>query len=246
MARATTITTSLPPPMPFGANARLRATLLSTALLDELALGMLVVALPLVRERLHLTYTEAGALFTVGALSSLVLEPPLNLASDRGSKRLPVLGGMFALVVGFLLAGSASGFGALALAFALIFPATGAAVGLAQAALIDASAAAATRTMARWTLLSGIGDLLAPLAVTVAASLALGWSDLCRIAALLWLIAALFTLPQRFPPADAPTEEGEGASESLLARVRAALRHRALRWWVVVLLMANMLDEIFL
>jgi MFS transporter, FSR family, fosmidomycin resistance protein len=225
-----------------------RATLLTTALLDEFALGMLTVALPLARVSLHLSYTQAGTLFTVGTLSSLLLEPPINLASDRGSKRRFVLGGMLALAAGLALAGVAHDFLVLAVAFALIFPATGAAVSLSQAALIDAAPGRAPHTMARWTLFSSVGDLLAPLGVAAAAAVGLGWSALCFIAAGFWLGAAAIALPQRFPSPAVAAEENSGASGErigALEALRAAFRERALLRWLTISLMATMLDEIF-
>src|SRR5215472_11220336 len=60
----------------------LRAMLLAMALFDELTCGFLVIALPLLRDRLHLSYAEAGLLFTVGALASLLVEPVINVVSD--------------------------------------------------------------------------------------------------------------------------------------------------------------------
>src|SRR5215469_9209030 len=75
----------------------LHAMLLSMALFDELTCGFLVIALPLLRDRLHLSYAEAGLLFTVGALASLVVEPVINVVSDIGSKRIPILVGTVAL-----------------------------------------------------------------------------------------------------------------------------------------------------
>ncbi|MCM8748966.1 hypothetical protein NET02_07415 [Thermomicrobiaceae bacterium CFH 74404] len=62
-------------------------------MLDELATGFPVLALPLIRDELGLSYVQAGLLFTVGELSSLVLEPLISVLSDRRSKRLPVLAG---------------------------------------------------------------------------------------------------------------------------------------------------------
>ena len=53
----------------------LRSVLLSTALLDELTFGFLVVGLPLARDAFGMTYTQVGLLFTVGAISALIVEP---------------------------------------------------------------------------------------------------------------------------------------------------------------------------
>lgn len=223
----------------------LRATLSMTALLDELTTGLLVVGLPLVRDTLHLSYDHAGFLFTAGALSSLLLEPGINLASDRASKRLPILAGMLCLMAAFVLAAAAPGYALLLLAFVVLFPANGAAVGLAQAALIDASSALG-RTMTRWTMMSGIGDLLAPLAVGAGVALGLGWRELCFGAAVLWLAAACVLVPQRFPRFTHPSMEDDAPSQPFLAVIRSALRHRELLRWAAISLLATTLDEVYL
>jgi predicted MFS family arabinose efflux permease len=224
---------------------RLRITLGTTALLDELTTGLLVVGLPLVRDTLHLSYDQAGFLFTAGALSSLLLEPGINLASDRASKRLPILLGMLCLAAAFVLAAAAPSFALLLLACGILFPANGAAVGLAQAALVDASTAL-TRTMTRWTIMSGIGDLLAPLAVGAGVALGLGWRELCLGAAALWLAVALVLVPQRFPRFARANVEDEPARQPLWAVIRSALRNRELLRWAAISLLATTLDEVYL
>jgi MFS family permease len=229
----------------------LRSILLSTALLDELTFGFLVVGLPLARDAFGMTYEQVGLLFTVGAISALIIEPGINLASDHVSKRVPILGGMFVLVFAFVLAGLTRNYALLLLAVALADPAIGAAVGLAQAALVEQQPAIATRTLARWTLLSSVGDLLSPLVVAATAALGGGWTALSFVGAALWLAAASLTLPLRFlrpalaPPAD--DDESEGSFwASLWPSVRAALHDRVLLRWMGVLVMATMVDEIFL
>ncbi len=230
--------------------ALLPATLLSTALLDELTFGFPVVALPLLRDDLRLTYEQAGLLFTVGTFSSLLLEPLINLLSDRGSKRWPVLGGMLCLVAGFALAGTVHSYLALLAIFVVLFPAIGAAVGLSQATLIDMHPHAAGRVMARWTLFSAVGDLLAPLTVTAVVAAGRGWGALCAIAATVWLAAAVVAWPQRFPSvasgahASGPDEPVRAAG--LLAGLRDAVRAPLLLRWNAVALIASMLDEVFL
>ncbi|HLZ22889.1 MAG TPA: MFS transporter [Ktedonobacterales bacterium] len=228
-----------------------RATLLTTALLDELTSGFPVVALPLLRDRLHLTYAQAGFLFTAGALSSLVIEPALNLLADRGSKRPLIASGMLALAVAFVILGLAVSYPMLILGFVVFFPATGAAVGLSQAALVDARPADAPRTLARWTLLSGVGDLLSPLAVVVLLALGQGWPAICALGAAVWLAILPLFLSQRYianqspPPAlSAPMDEDAGAGVRI--GLRAVLRDTLLIRWVAVGVLCNMLDEIFL
>jgi FSR family fosmidomycin resistance protein-like MFS transporter len=229
----------------------LRPLLYTAALLDELTSGFFVVGLPLLRDRFHLSYEQAGLLFSVGAFASLVLEPGINLLSDRGTKRAFVAGGMTIMAASMLLAGVAPTYPLLLLAIAVLFPANGAAVGLAQAALVDLrpDSAAVPHTLARWTLLSGVGDLLAPLAVTAFVAAGLGWTPLCLLAAALWALAALLTWPQRFArsaPEASDDDEAAQAPAGLLARVRAAVRNPLLLRWTAVDLLAGALDEVYI
>jgi FSR family fosmidomycin resistance protein-like MFS transporter len=224
----------------------LRAILFSSTLLDELTTGFFVVALPLLRDRFHLSYAQVGLLFTVGSLSSLVLEPGINLLSDRGTKRIFVAGGMAILAGSMLLAGIAPSFGLLLLAMAVLFPANGAAVELAQAALVEMCPEEAPRTLTRWTLLSGVGDLLAPLVVTAFAAAGLGWTPLCLLGAALWTVSALITWSQRFPaPAHLEVGDDDQPRTGLLAGAREALRDPLLLRWVAVTTLANALDEVY-
>jgi FSR family fosmidomycin resistance protein-like MFS transporter len=226
---------------------RFRALLLTTALLDELTCGFLVVALPLLSERLHLTYAQAGLLFTVGALSSMLIEPLINMLSDRGSKRIPIVLGAVAAAGSFLLAGGANSYLLEVAAFALWSPAIGAAVGLSQAALVDGMPENAERTMMRWTLLSGIGDLLSPLAVGLAVSVGLGWSTLCVFAAATWLITGFLIARKRFPAAATAANIDEPVMpEPLRTSLKEALHNRTLLRWVGIVMLATMPDEVFL
>lgn len=241
----------------------LRATLLGTALLDELTSGFPVVALPLLRDRLHLTYAQAGLLFTAGALSSLLLEPVINLLADRGPKRPLIAGGMLALVCAFVVLGVASTYAVVLLGFIVFYPATGAAVGISQAALVDAQPASAARTMARWTFLSGVGDLLSPLAVALLLAAGEGWPAICVLGTVVWLaaLAGMLFLPfthERMPfgtiraegsnAPDAPLAQAHAtaAAPGVIVGLRAALRDLALLRWAGVVLLCGMVDEIFL
>jgi predicted MFS family arabinose efflux permease len=232
-----------PPPEP---QKRFRAVLLTTALFDELTCGFLVVALPLLSERLHLSYAQAGLLFTVGALSSMLIEPVINLLSDRGSKRPAILLGTVAAAGSFALAGAASSYLLEILAFAIWSPAIGAAVGLSQAALVDSLPGNPEPTLMRWTLLSGIGDLLSPIVVGLAVGVGLGWSALCAFAAATWLLVGIMIARQRFPAAVADETVESAAPTSLRASLKEALRNRTLLRWVGIVMLATMPDEVFL
>lgn len=228
----------------------LRGVLLSTALLDELTFGFLVVGLPLARDTFHMTYEQIGLLFTAGAISALAIEPVINLASDHISKRVPILAGMFCLMGTFALAGLTDRYVLLVLAVALADPAIGAAVGLSQAALVEQQPNTATRTMARWTMLSSVGDLLSPLVVAATVAIGGGWTALSLMAAALWLLAAGVALPLRFPrPAVSLTSDDESSSSAwveMRQAIVAALHDWVLFRWMGILFMATMVDEIFL
>lgn len=233
--------------------SRLRAYKLALPILlcmggvDELLTGFPTVALPLLRDRLNLDYAQIGFLFTAATLAGIVIDPFVNLLSDRLSKKPWILGGLLLLVVTSVLMGTLTSYPLLLLTFMVWYPANGAGVGLAQAVLIDFAPSDGARTMTRWTLLSSIGDFLSPLVVAAFVALGLGWTALNWLAAALWLWAALLLFPLRFPARSEQTEEGEdGAQMSIWKNLRQALRDPLLLRWCVLTLIPNMLDEIFL
>ncbi|HEV2583560.1 MAG TPA: MFS transporter, partial [Ktedonobacteraceae bacterium] len=235
-----------------GGVSLLRLSLLNMGLLDELLAGFFVIGLPLSRQQLGLSYGQIGLIFSVAALAGMVFDPVINLLSDRGSKRWWILGGLCGLVIADILAGSIATFPVLLVAWALGYTSGGAAIGLSQAALIDGAPGESTRTMTRWTMVSGVGDLLSPLAVTTILAAGLGWTGLCLISAGLWLAVALVILPQRFPRPGASysheNEEHDGgtgksdvenlydteAHVSILQGLRQGLRDRILLRWATL------------
>ncbi|MCM8748965.1 hypothetical protein NET02_07410 [Thermomicrobiaceae bacterium CFH 74404] len=82
------------------------------------------------------------------------------------------------MAFGFGLIALAPGPGLLFLAMAVIYPAGGAAVGLAQATLVDIYPEDTARTMTRWTISAAIGDLLGPVVVASVLAAGLGWRPL--------------------------------------------------------------------
>jgi FSR family fosmidomycin resistance protein-like MFS transporter len=160
-----------------------RWTLLSMPLLDELITGFPIVGLPLLRDQLGLSYEQIGLLFSISALSGMVIEPFINILSDRTSKRPWVIGGLLALAASFALAGSTNNFIVLLAAFALMSPAGSAGVGQSEATLIDTSPQESMQAMTHWTFMASIGDLLSPL--TIAAIIALPKENLLGKAQLL-------------------------------------------------------------
>jgi fucose permease len=108
--------------------------------------------------------------------------------------------------------------------------------------------------MARWTLLSGVGDLLSPLAVSVLLALGQGWPAICALGAAAWLAILPVFLRQQFP-ANQPLPHASSTADEGSARVGvigvssrlwALLRDTLLLRWVAIGLLCGMLDEIFL
>ncbi len=252
-----------------GRTSLLRLTLINMGLLDELLSGFTIIGLPLLRRQLGLSYGQIGLLFSVAAVAGVMIEPAIYLVSDRSSRRWWILGGLFGLALTDALSGSIPTFPILLFAFFLSYPSNGAAINLSQLVLIDGAPHQSTRTMTRWTMLSSIGDLLAPLAVTVILAAGLGWSGLRWISATCWLVVALIILPQRFPKrvisysrkSDAgevkseqsgekePGEAGRNddqATVSILQGLRQGLRDTVLLRWAALDVLTAMLDEIFL
>ena len=225
--------------------------LLSMGLLDEIVAGFPVVGLPLLRDQLHLSYTQAGLLFTIGAFSGLIFDPIINLLSDRGSKRYWILVGLLFFSATYVFAGIAPNYALLVLAFIFFAPASEAAIGLSQSALIDFYPNKSTWVMARWVLLSGIGDVLAPLVIAGIATLHLGWTALCFFAAALWIVPAIIIGLQRFPQTKADKEKNskeaqDVSSPGLLTGLKIALRNPELIRWAALTVIPTMVDEMFL
>ncbi len=224
----------------------LHITLLSMGLFDEIISGFSTIGLPLFREQLGLSYAQIGLIFTVSALFGMVLEPLLNLLSDRGSKRYWILGGLLVSTFGFILKANTQSFVLLLLAFIIASPAGNAAVGLSQAALVELAPTRETQVMARWTFLSSIGDFFAPLIIVAIVSIHLGWMGLWWIAASLWLVIAIMVGTHRFPGPSGAVDEEVIATKTLLAGLRGALRDPILLRWAALTVIPTMVDEVFL
>jgi len=225
----------------------LHITLLSMGLFDEIISGFSTIGLPLFREQLGLSYTQIGLIFTVSALIDAILEPLLNLLSDRGTKRYWILGGLLVFMLSFILRASTHSFVWLLLAFVLSYPAGDAAIGLSQAVLIELAPMQETQVMTRWTLLSSIGDFLAPMVVVAIVIIQVGWTGLCWIAAGISLVVAIIIVSQRFPsPSDTTSSEDTTSLKTLLVGLREALRDPILLRWAVLTVIPTMVDEVFL
>ena len=228
------------------ATSLLRLTLFSAPLLDEVVSGFLSIGLPLANKQLGLDYTQVGLLFGIGALASLLLDPFINLLSDRHTKRYWILGGLLLLGASFALMAGTHDFVLLLGTFALIYVSDSAAIGLAEAELIDQNPQESARTMTRWTIMASIGDLLGPILVSLILIQVAGWSRLCWIACIACLTMAGILAVQRFPRPVQNDNEEDTPPVRLFDGLREALRDTELVRWTILSLIPMMVDEIFI
>jgi MFS transporter, FSR family, fosmidomycin resistance protein len=212
-------------------------TLLAVEFLDEVVFGVREAAWPLIRDDLRLTYTQVGLVLSVPPLVGHVVEPALGVLGDVWRRRALVLAGGVTFAAGTLLVGASTGFGLLLAASILSNPASGAFVGLSQAALMDAEAARREQNMARWALSGSVGNSVGPLAVGACALAGASWrwGFLAAGAALLLAVAAAWRHPFETPAA---AVEGQRTGAALLGGLREALRalrRRAVLRWLLLL-----------
>lgn len=224
--------------------SRIRLLLFGAALLIQMISAFPTIGLPLLRDQVPMSYTQIGLLFSVGALSSMILEPVVNLLSDlTSSKKYWVIGAMGVLAGAFLLAGLAHSFVVLLISFALLYPANDIADGVIQTSLVDDQPNKSTRTLTRLAYFGNMGDFLAPVTIAIIAFLALGWFTLCELAAAIWLCVAGMMLFQPF--SRATHREKREQKSRVLAGLRIAFHHPLLFCWVLMAIFPIMLDEVF-
>ena len=201
---------------------------------------MPVAGAPDIERGLGLSHTGTALVVFVGpGAIALVVEPLLFLLADRYPRRWFVRGGLAAMAVGSVIAALAPGPVVLAGALTLWGVASGIAVALAQGTLVDRWPELRARTMARWSLLSLVGDLGAPVLL---GALAGDWRTGFFVAA---AVLAVWTLLMLRPFPDAPaTEDDDEAPAPLLAALRDALTDRTLVLWLFGVALCDLLDEI--
>ncbi|HYP52564.1 MAG TPA: MFS transporter, partial [Pyrinomonadaceae bacterium] len=182
-------------------------TLLAVEFLDELVFGVREAAWPLIRDDLRRSYTQVGLLLSVPPVVGNVVEPALGVLGDVWRRRALVLAGGVAYTAGTLLVGVSPSFAALLFASVLSNPASGAFVGLSQAALMDAEPRRREQNMARWTLAGSLGNTVGPLMLAASLAAGAGWRwPFAAIAALMLLMAFVAA---RLPfPTDAHDSNG--------------------------------------
>ncbi|HKS91947.1 MAG TPA: MFS transporter, partial [Tepidiformaceae bacterium] len=141
----------------------------------------------------------------------------------------------------------------LLIAFAMMYPASGAFVGLSQATLMDSRRGEHEHAMAQWTFAGSIGVVLGPIILATAPAVGLGWRGVFAAWAALALAAVVwFRVRGRRAGGDAEVSDtGEDPApettfrESLQGAVGAARRRSTWRW-LVLLALSNLLMDVLL
>ena len=166
--------------------------------LDELVFGVGEVALPFLRDDLHLSYTQIGLLLSLPGIIAAFIEPFIGILGDVWRRRTLILVGGILFTVSLFLTSASFSFLYLLFSFILFFPSSGAFVSLSQATLMDSDPARHEQNMARWTFAGSLGVLSGPLLLGLFVYFGLGWRGTYAALAsfsILCLLAALRYLP---------------------------------------------------
>jgi FSR family fosmidomycin resistance protein-like MFS transporter len=164
---------------------------------DELVFGVGEIALPLIRDGLHLTYTQIGLLLSLPGIIAAFIEPFIGILGDVWKRRVLIITGGILFTLSLFMTSASYSFAFLLASFILFFPSSGAFVSLSQANLMDSDTTRHEQNMARWTFAGSLGVLSGPLLLGLFVYFGLGWrgtyaalasfSTLCLLAALRYL-----------------------------------------------------------
>jgi FSR family fosmidomycin resistance protein-like MFS transporter len=164
---------------------------------DELVFGVGETAWPLLRNDLHLTYTQIGLLLSLPGIIAAFIEPFIGILGDVWKRRILIMMGGILFTLSLFMTSASYSFLFLLASFVLFFPSSGAFVSLSQANLMDSDPGRHEQNMARWTFAGSLGVLAGPLLIGLFVYYGLGWrgtyaalasfSTLCLLAALRYL-----------------------------------------------------------
>jgi FSR family fosmidomycin resistance protein-like MFS transporter len=203
--------------------------------IDELVDGTKGAAFPLIRADLHLSYTQVGLLIAVPLLVGGLIELPLGILAGYGSRRnqLVLVGGV-AFAASLCVVAFAGSFGVLLVGLVAFFPASGAFVGLTQAALMDVGLpvdqtrlasqqgegsqqrreVVQQRRMAAWNLAGSAGAVAGPILLAVVLTVGGSWRwAYLLLAGLTGVAIAIAAVggPARFASSSSATDQPDGA-----------------------------------
>ncbi len=215
--------------------------------LDELVFGVGEVAWPLIRDDLHLTYTQIGLLLSVPGILAAFIEPFIGILGDVWRRRALILLGGILFTASLFITSASYSFILLLSSFIIFNPSSGAFVNLSQANLMDSDSNRHEQNMARWTFAGSLGVLTGPLLLGLFVYLGFGWRGTYALLAsfsTLCLLAAWRLLP--------PDKDSSSSFPSFnlvfdgFRAAFAALKRKEVWRWLILLEFADlMLDVLF-
>lgn len=220
--------------------------LLVVEYLDEFVFGAQEAALPLIRTELGLSYEQIGLLLTLpGLIANLLFEPIIGILGDVWRRRVLVLGGGIGFLVGVLMIAGSQNYLALMLAMILLYPSSGALVGLSQSTLMDLAPDRHEKNMARWTFAGSVGVVTGALAIGTLIAIGFGWRDFYVLAGALTLFTLILLWRMPFPRS-LPDDEAAESEVNLITGLRnawqALRRGEVVRWLLLLQFSDFMLD----
>lgn len=215
--------------------------------LDELVFGVGEVAWPLIRDDLHLTYTQIGLLLSVPGILAAFIEPFIGILGDVWRRRALILLGGILFTASLFITSASYSFILLLSSFIIFNPSSGAFVNLSQANLMDSDSNRHEQNMARWTFAGSLGVLTGPLLLGLFVYLGFGWRGTYALLAsfsTLCLLAAWRLLP---PDKDSsPSFPSFNLVFDGFRAAFAALKRKEVWRWLILLEFADlMLDVLF-
>jgi len=171
------------------------------------------------------------------------------LLGDTFLRKRLILGGGLGMAFTALIIAGVQSFPVLLLAEMLCFPSSGAFVTLSQATLMDLNPGREPHMMARWSVAGSLANLIGPLLLAGGFALALGWRWAYGLAAILGLALTMLVWKRPFtahePPKGTQLPGTLATIKSLLRNLWEALRNPKLLRWEALLLMSDLLLDVF-
>ncbi len=215
--------------------------------LDELVFGVSETAWPLIRDDLHLTYTQIGLALSLPGLIAAFFEPFIGILGDVWKRRTLILAGGVFFIVSLFTTSASTSFLLLLISFILFNPASGAFVTLSQANLMDADPARHEQNMARWTFAGSLGVLVGPILLGTFVHFGLGWRGTFALLASFSALCLLFAV-RKMPPdaaSHAPLPSFNKVFDGFRAAL-AALKRRGVWRWLILLEFADLMLDVLL
>lgn len=214
--------------------------------LDELVYGVSETAWLLIRDDLHLTYTQIGLLLSLPGIIAAFIEPLIGILGDVWRRRVLILAGGVFFALSLLATSASFSFIFLLFSFILFFPSSGAFVSLSQASLMDSDTDRHEQNMARWTLAGTLGVLAGPLLLGLFVYLGLGWRGTYALLASLSTLILLLAF-KRIPPDAFPASRPSfGLLLDGFRAALAALKRKEVWRWLLLLEFSDLMLDVLL